>query len=252
MQDKWRKWMRRSDCIMGVTPDQGGSWLSPIRENGPQVSDTPAADTRSWAVENGLLKPEGMQTLFEFPAGSSGQCGTALDLRGNRDSLTICIDFEMDPAPEIMTHHWWPILMAQGFPHAGYAYSYSTGIWLRKDDIEKNWDCYGSFSTGVVQCSGSARIADPCGGRHQIIVIRNVESKVMQIYYDHQKIVEKINENLALPLTSEINAAGNQDMGMAIGGWIQSSNLAYESAFRIHAAMIFNRALAKEEVDALY
>ena len=91
MQDKWRKWMRRSDCIMGVTPDQGGSWLSSIRENSPQVSVAPAADGVSWAVGSGLLKPVGMETLFEFPAGVNCKCGTALDLRGSTNSFTIAV-----------------------------------------------------------------------------------------------------------------------------------------------------------------
>ena len=252
MQEKWKQWMRRSDCILGISADQGGSWLSPIRENGPQPSVTPAADARSWAIGAGLPKPEGMETLFEFPAGSTHKCGTALDLRGSTDSLTICIDFEVDPAPETMTHRWWPILFAQGFPHAGYAYSYSAGVWLRKDDAEKSWECYGSFANGVTQCSASAKIADPGGGRHQIIVIRDMEKMTIQVYYDHQKVAEKVNENLVLPLTSEINASGNPEMGMSVGGWIQSANLAYESAFRVEAVMVFDRAFSAEEVAALY
>ena len=43
MRDKILEAMRRSDCILGVVPDHGGMWLSPLRNDGnsPWPSSTP-------------------------------------------------------------------------------------------------------------------------------------------------------------------------------------------------------------------
>ena len=251
MKDKLRMAMMRPDCIMGVTPDNGGSWLAPITADGPQPTTLPATSGQPWAIGSGMLTPNDMEELFVFPGNLKDcRCGTALDFRGNADSFTMVVDVEFDTLPE-QTKRWYLYFLAQGYGAGGSgmctvafgAHKEMTGEWNIDTCI------YPTEYANRVQkyfVIGSSII-----GRHRIAMVRNVEAQTISLYFDGVQKHETKNANVSLPLVNEIAATYNPDLGVCIGTGFNNINFTYEGVFRVHAAAVFNRALSAEEIADL-
>ena len=250
MNDKIRMAMMRPDCIMGVTPDNGGSWLSPITADSPQPTTLPATEGQPWAIGSGMLKPNDMEELFVFPGNMKDcRCGTALDFRGNANSFTMLAAVEFDDPPE-QTKRWYPSFMSQGYGAGGTglctvnlgAHKELTGDWILD---------FGLYMDDSKNARLAYTVGDEIYGRHIIAGVRNVADNSFAIYFDGAAVKSNTNANVSLPLLSTIGASYNPDWGVCIGTGFNNLNFTYEGVFRIHAAAVFNYAMSAEEIAAL-
>lgn len=255
MNDKIRKAMMRPDCIMGVTADNGGSWLSPIREDGAKPTTLPVAEGQPWAIGSGMLKPQGGMVIdgaFEFPASDAAvTCGTALDLRGNTDPLTFICEFELDEPPE-QTQNWYPSLLAQGYPAGGSYTSMTLGLFLMKNNGKK-WELRGYLATGTKAVSAASNITIEYGKRYIVALVRDTARNCLTLHIPSMDLMKDsaINTAVSDPLCTEIPSSQKPQLGVCVGSNLNASHLTYQGTYRVYWAAVFNRALSAEEIADL-
>lgn len=257
LNDKWRRAMMRPDCIMGVTADNGGSWLSPIREDGAQPTTLPATAGQPWAIGSGMLTPFGGMVIdngFEFPGGDENVvCGTALDFRGYKGSFTFVCDFEVDREPDEITHMWFVSLMGQGYPPAGSATCTPASMYFRKKTDAKRWEFFAYINDGTASPGISANMdgAFTFGVRHTGAFVRDAAALKMYLYFDGEKVAESNPKDptpIGNDLVSDVPASYYPERGVCVGAGRVGANTRYESDYRVFNAAVFNRALSAEEI----
>lgn len=255
MNDKLRKAMMRPDCIMGVTPDNGGSWLSPIAADGPQPTTLPAASDKPWAIGSGMLNPLGGMVIddaFEFPANNTDvKCGTALDMRGSTESFTFFCEFEIDAPTAEQTHHWYPMLMAQGYPPAGSFTCTPASMYLRRNKGATQWSLFGYINVDTSTPGINGNIDLTYNERHTAAFVRDIENLQLVAYFDGVQFVPKSNAAVATAITTATSATFKPELGVCIGAGLVGGNTCHEMNYRIYSAAVFNRALSAEEIADL-
>lgn len=247
MNDKIRKAMMRPDCIMGVVPDNGGSWLSPIREDWAQPTTLPATTGQPWAIGSGMLTPTNTtveDNYFVFPNNKS-LVKSSFDFKGYDGDFSIFVDFEVYNLPTEQTARWWLKLFEQGDCQSGYPERYAIGAYFRKDNANAAWSLYCMHTNGTAQSIFAAAF-EPVG-RHSFVYVKNQEAGYFTGYKDGIQIVTKQNDALKLPLNGAISVS--KDYGFSLAG--EQNYMPTGIDFRIHSLAVFNRALSAEEIADL-
>lgn len=250
MNDKIRKAMMRPDCIMGVVPDNGGSWLSPIREDWAQPTTLPAAAGQPWAIGSGMLTPKGSASAedgFILPA--DAYYASTFDLRGYAGGLTILCDYEFFGLPAEQTGRWWIKLFEQGNMFTGGLKDYTTGVYVRKDSATSDALMYCMFCT-TANILFAFTIPNFSAGRHRVALVKDTSAQYIYAYFDGAQMVAKSNANAAPPLTSTVNAYASQ-FNFMLAGIPQTSYFPSGMERKIHSLAVFNRALSAEEIADL-
>ena len=241
--------MRRPDCIMGVTGDGGGSWLSPITADGAQPTTLPAAAGQPWAIGSGILKNYGLDSLFEFHGVANASCGSALDMQGYGGDFSFFVDCEIDTPPSSQSGAWYLPFLCQGLLTSYLGYS--TGFAFRKASATANWQIYGAVSSGSGQVySVYALTPTEAVGRHHIALVRDATAGTLSCYWRGIKRHTATNTIVSSPLNPAIRSGYGAERGIAIGAGATTGVL-YPGTYRVHAAAVFNRALSAEEIAYL-
>ncbi len=249
MNDKIRKAMMRPDCIMGVVPDNGGSWLSSITEDGAQPTTLPATSGQPWAIGSGMLKNYGLDSLFEFNGVANASCGSALDMQGYAGDFSFFVDCEIDTPPGSQSGAWYLPFLCQGLLTSYLGYS--VGFAFRKTSATANWQIYGAVSSGNGQayCYYALTAAEAVG-RHHIALVRDATAGTLSCYWRGIKRHTATNTIVSSPLNPAIRSGYGAERGLAIGAGATTSAL-YPGTYRVHSAAVFNRALSAEEIADL-
>ena len=249
MNDKIRKAMMRPDCIMGVTPDNGGSWLSPIREDGAQPTTLPATAGQPWAIGSGMLKPVSAtidDNGFLLPA--SAYCGSTFDLRGYAGDLTVVCDFEMTNFPAEQSGRWWIKVFEQGNCFLGNASAFTLAMYFRKDSASGKWTTYFMHDNGTTANSEGGN-ADPTG-RHTVAYVKDVSTGTLSGYIDGIHHFSRVRDNYKTPFSATVNATV-APRGFMLAGAPQANYFPEGMERRIHSLAVFNRALSAQEIADL-
>lgn len=151
MRDKILEAMRRSDCVLGVTPDHGGMWLSSLRNDGnsPWPSAIPinfATQSYTWDSFNAIQKTvdflhdftfeiefectvqtnarifyiSSTGSLFGIYQFSSGNVIFTTSLLGNTDTGRTYTEFTLHPAGTYLTGRHIAKMVVAGNTATGY------------------------------------------------------------------------------------------------------------------------------------
>lgn len=242
MRDKILDSMRRSDCVLGVTPDHGGMWLSSLRNDGnsPWPSPVPADSVTDGMAEServGLLTKTNVRTdrgVFEA-ADTSKRWSVTTQLRAASLLPECTIIVEVDnPNGERTTF----VSCAQRLnPTQGF-------FVIRKQDVgELLFGYSGKNSSGaMVYPSRYIRYPD---GKHIFVFVLDYSVLQLRIYIDGAEVDNRaMNTGLVAPPEFD-----GTEKPVILGVTSTSDGLNLTS--KISHCLIFDRALTASEIAAL-
>ena len=242
MRDKILDSMRRSDCILGVVPDHGGMWLSPLRNDGnsPWPSPVPADSVTDEMAEServGLLTKTNVRTdrgVFEA-ADTSKRWSVTTPLRAASllPECTIIVEAD-NPGGEITTI----ISCAQrSNPTQGFfVIRRSTETSVMFGYSGKNSSGANSYPTRFITCQG---------GKHVFTFVLDYSVLQLRIYIDGAEVDNRaMDVNVVAPPEFD-----GTEKPVILGVTSTSDGLNLTS--KISHCLIFDRALTASEIAAL-
>ena len=242
MRDKILDSMRRSDCILGVTPDHGGMWLSSLRNDGnsPWPSPVPADSVTDGMAEServGLLAKTNVRTdrgVFEA-ADTSKRWSVTTQLRAASLLPECTIIVEVDnPNGERTT-----------FVSCAQRANPSQGFFvIRKQDVgELLFGYSGKNSSGaMVYPNRYIRYPD---GKHIFVFVLDYSALHLCIYIDGAEV-----DNRAMDVNVVAPPDFDETVKPVILG-VTSNSDGLNLTSKISHCLIFDRALTASEIAAL-
>ena len=242
MRDKILDSMRRSDCVLGVTPDHGGMWLSSLRNDGnsPWPSPVPADSVTDGMAEServGLLTKTNVRTdrgVFEA-ADTSKRWSVTTQLRAASLLPECTIIVEADNSDDAYTTF---VSCAQrGNPTQGFF------VIRRSDSTSVMFGYSGKNSSGAT--SYPTRFITCQGGKHVFAFVLDYSALHLRIYIDGAEVDNRAMDT-GLVAPPEFDGTEKPVILGATGG---SDGLNLTS--KISHCLIFDRALTASEIAAL-
>jgi hypothetical protein len=239
---------RRSDCLFALLPCNGGSVISPLRQD---TGVYPVKNTRpdgSWAERNGLIELKNIlyqdNVFSSFDESAIAQINTPLDFKGNNKSKTFIGKFKILRAKEnrLYIH---PFFSQGYFPGGKNDQVFNFTLWENATNKYLSFDM--TMDDGSRLSTTYIVDVDFFDKEHILAAVYdiNYEENTTKIYlYSDQKLLKRITKNMALPWTTTPHES-YYNYPAAIRTDV---DLRYKCNDKLFWAMIFDSALPAEEI----
>ena len=239
---------RRPDCLYALLPHNGGSVISPLRQDSGVYPAKNAGNEGSWAERNGLIELKNIlyqdNTFSSLDESSIAKINTPLNLQGNTSSKTFIGKFKIvQSGQEKLSLH---AFFSQGyFPGSATLQVFSIILW--DDEPTKYFKLLIAFDAGNKLSATSIVDVDFFNKEHIIALVCDIDAEqnitVAYLYCD-QKMLVRVSSNSAVKWSTKPVSPYNT-YPLAIRSDV---DLRYLCNDKLYWAMIFDSALTAEEI----